>query len=493
MKSSVRLRLTLWYSGVLALVLVTLSITTYLTFARDTARQTDSELKELCDSFLVTLRDEARDPANVGNIVPALDESLEEHRSPDHYFSVFDAAGKSLASSADLPDAGDEDVDNAERIRKARNYPRFLAEAQGRDELYGDISAPRGAYRAYARQVSVRGEKYLVVILRSQRALHEMLEDIRTAFWGGVPVAILLAALGGYFLARKSLAPVVSMSTQAERISASNLNQRLAVRNSSDELGMLAKAFNDLLARLEESFERQRRFMADASHELRTPVAILRGEAEVALEKPSRDPAEYREALRAVQQEARRLTKIIEDLFTLTRADAGQHPLAPTDFYLDELVTDCVQSVRTLAAAKSLRLSTEIAPEIQVHADESLIRRMILNLLDNAIKYTPSGGEVAVRFAAHDNECELSISNSGSGIPAELQPRVFERFFRADQARTHGEQDGGGAGLGLSIARWIAEAHDGRLELVRSDAQVTVFRAMIPCVAVSAPQQVTRA
>lgn len=493
MKTSVRVRLTIWYCAVLALVLGALSVATYAIFVRNAARQADRDLRELCDSFLVTLRDEARDPVNGGDIVPALDVSIQEHRSPDYFFAVYGEDGKLLSSSSQQPDAGDDDIQNGERIRHSRDYAQLVARGREQEELYGSVTARQGGYRGYARHVSVHGQQYLVILLRTLREQHEMLEDMRTAFLAVIPVAIALAALGGYFLARKSLSPVAAMSAQAARISASNLNERLAVRNAGDELGTLAKSFNELLARLEESFDRQRRFMADASHELRTPVAILRGEADVALEKTQREPAEYREALRAVQQEARRLSKIIEDLFTLARADAGQHPLTPTDFYFDELVAECVQSVRTLAAAKSLRWTTQIAPETLAHADESLLRRMILNLLDNAIKYTPSGGVVTVQSEARDGQCELSVSNSGPGIPAEVQPRVFERFFRADQARTHSEQGSGSAGLGLSIARWVAEAHHGKLELARSDAQLTVFHATIPCVPAQLARQAIRA
>lgn len=493
MKITVRLRLTIWYSAALALVLVSLSAATYFIFERNAARQADRELKELCDSFLVTLRDEVRDPVNGGNVVPALEQSIAEHRSPDLYFAVFDSASNMLLSSAELPDSTAEERGNAEQVVQSKSYAAFLEASRKQDEYAGKIGGRRGGFRGYARAVSLRGQKYLVVVLRSQREQHDTLEDFRAAFLGVIPLAIALAALGGYFLARKSLAPVVAMSNQAARISASNLNERLVIRNASDELGGLAAAFNDLLGRLEQSFERQRRFMADASHELRTPVAILRGEAEVALENPARGAGEYREALTAVQQEARRLTRIIEDLFTLTRADAGQHPLARTDFYFDELTAECVQAVRTLAAIKSLSLRSNITPEIQVHADELLIRRMILNLLDNAIKYTPNGGEVTIACGARDGQCELTISNAGPGIPAELQPRVFERFFRADRARTQAEQDGGGAGLGLSIARWIAEAHQGRLELVRSDGQLTVFRVAFPCAAMTIEEQETRA
>jgi signal transduction histidine kinase len=213
---------------------------------------------------------------------------------------------------------------------------------------------------------------------------------------------------------------------------------------------------------------------------LRTPVAILRGEAEVALSKQARSLDEYRESLSVLHQEAERLTHIVEDLFTLTRADAGQYPLQPRDFYLEELVTECVHSARTLALAKKISLTFEGAAESPIHADESLLRRMILNLLDNAIKYTPEGGRVTVTCCRQDGEYILSITDTGTGIPAELQPRIFERFFRADEARSRSQSDGGGAGLGLAISRWIAEAHQGRLELTRSDSKGSTFTASLP-------------
>jgi len=217
---------------------------------------------------------------------------------------------------------------------------------------------------------------------------------------------------------------------------------------------------------------------------LRTPVAILCGEAEVTLAQEKRSEQEYRESLRILGDEAKRLKHIVEDLFTLTRADAGQYPLQPLDFYLDELVGECVHSARTLALAKKISLNFEEASESPIRADESLLRRMILNLLDNAIKYTPDGGCVTVICRRAADEYVLSIADTGGGIPADLQPRIFERFFRVDKARSRAENDGGGAGLGLSISRWIAEAHHGRLELTSSNSGGSTFTAFLPAVPV---------
>ena len=214
------------------------------------------------------------------------------------------------------------------------------------------------------------------------------------------------------------------------------MHQRLRVANAQDELGHLAQSFNKLLDRLDQSFEQQRRFMADASHELRTPVAILCGEADVALSQPSRSPEDYRVSLDILRAEkAKRLKHIVDDLFTLARADAGQYPLTLTDFYLDELVTECSRSMRTLAAAKQITLCCDTSEEMPIRADEGLLRRMIVNLLDNAIKYTPPGGNVSVTWDVQDSQYRITVSDTGQGIPSELQSRIFERFFRVDKAR----------------------------------------------------------
>jgi len=231
---------------------------------------------------------------------------------------------------------------------------------------------------------------------------------------------------------------------------------------------------------LDHSFEHQRRFMADASHELRTPVAILCGEADVTLSQPTRSPEDYRASLDILRAEAKRLKHIVEDLFTLARADAGQHPLTPANFYLDELITECSRSMKTLAAAKQITLTCSASKELPIQADEALLRRMIVNLLDNAIKYTPPGGRVSVSCDAEDSRYVMTVSDTGLGIPLDLQPRIFERFFRADKVRSRSGSDGGGAGLGLSISEWIVQAHGGKLELTRSDKDGSTFTVYLP-------------
>jgi heavy metal sensor kinase len=480
MFDSVRSRLTLWYTAVLALVLIILSLITYFIFWRSTVQRTDANLAELSDAFLVTLHAELADQSGPDSFKLAAQVAINEHLFRDHFYAIADATGKVIVSSQDVQAANPVPDSSTAGLLSSRSFQEFLDASTHSDRLFGEIKGNKAGYRGLARHFSARGRNYTLIILQSLHPQQEMLEGVTSTFAWIIPIAILLASVGGYFLARKSLAPVVAMSSHAGRIGAANLHERLEVQNEKDELGHLARSFNNLLDRLSQSFERQQRFMADASHELRTPVAILRGESEVALSQQARSAEEYRESLGVLHQEAARLTRIVEDLFTLTRADAGQYPLQPSDFYLDELVGECVHSARTLALAKKISLNFEEASESPIHADESLLRRMILNLLDNAIKYTSEGGRVTVACCRTGAEYALSITDTGGGIPADLQPRIFERFFRADKARSRAENDGGGAGLGLSISRWIAEAHHGRLELTRSDSIGSTFTAYLP-------------
>lgn len=479
MVDSIRIRLTLWYTLVLVLVIVVLCAVTYFIFWRSAVQHTDANLVELSDSFLVTLRAELEDQTGPDVFRTAAQEAIEEHHFRDTWYAIADQTGKVILTSLDSRAAGPPPK-AAQKVLSSSSFNRFLDASLRTDRLFGHIPVTEAGYRGFAQRFSAKGKSYTLIILQSLHPQKEMLEEAGSVFAWLIPIAVLLASVGGYFLARKSLAPVVAMSSQAGRIGAANLHERLAVQNEKDELGHLARSFNGLLDRLADSFERQRRFMADASHELRTPVAILRGESEVALSQEARSAEDYRESLGVLHHEAERLTRIVEDLFTLTRADAGQYPLQKSHFYLEELIAECVHSARTLAQAKKISLTFEGAPESPVHADESLLRRMLLNLLDNAIKYTSEFGRVTVACLRNGKEYHVSISDTGRGIPAELWPRIFERFFRVDKARSRSASDGGGAGLGLAISRWIAEAHQGRLELTRSDSTGTSFTAYLP-------------
>ena len=481
MLDSVRARLTLWYSCVLALALILLSAFSFFLYARNLSQRTDNSLIDLSDAFATTFNAEVLDQTGADRVKNAAQQAMIEHRFSGTAFVLTDHSGNVIVSSLEIPSQGREKENEkvGPDVFSSQHFHDLASKGisgRGFETIHGN---PHG-FRGFARPLVAFGTTYSLVLLQSRHAQEEMLEDIRNTFVGAIPIVLLFATAGGYFLARKSLAPVAAMASQAEGMGAANLHDRLSVANERDELGKLARSFNQLLDRLEESFERQRRFISDASHELRTPVAILRGETEVTLAKTNRTPEEYREALDVMRDESQRLSHIIEDLFTLTRADAGQYPLILQDFYLDEMVTEVVRHARSLALARNISLTSSIEPELPIHADEALVRRLLLNLLDNAFKYTPAGASVVVDCRKRDGQVALSVTDSGTGIPQDLHERVFERFFRVDKARSRGDSDTGGAGLGLSIARWIAEAHHGRLELTRSDATGTTFTAYFP-------------
>lgn len=503
MFNSVRARLTLWYTGVLALVLAAFATAAYLFLTHAFSSRMDTSLAEMARAFDETVRTEEQEireglePLPGGAMLEdaAVIEATSEYHFRDYQLLVYGESGLVASSSGfvsegegtggpfwTLPEisAGLAKL-NEEGLARADTPPVYATLYEGKDR-----------FRAIARSLSASGRSYTLVVLRPLKEQEALLEGASGAFLLGGALALLLASVSGYFLARKSLAPVVAMSETAERMGAANLHERLPVVNARDELGRLAQAFNGLLSRLDDSFEQQRRFMADASHELRTPVAIVRGEAEIALSREGREAEDLRESLAIVHDEGQRLTLIVEDLFTLARADAAsQHPLKLTDFYLEETVADCVRAVRTLAAKRELVLAYEPPPhEMQFRGDEELIRRMLLNLLENAIKYTPEGGRVSVTCEARGGEYLITVSDTGTGVPPEMQPHIFERFYRADKARSradgeNGATAGSGAGLGLSIARLVAEAHGGRLDLQRSDAQGSVFVASLPATSLS--------
>ncbi len=481
MLDSVRARLTVWYSAVLAVVLVLVSVTTYLIVRKTSMQRTDEDLAVLGDSFLVTFQAELADAPNTqaSAVLSAAKQSMVEHRSNSDAFVVLDPSGEIVATSSEAISSGTEAGGLAARALGSSDFRRFAKLGETKEISLETIRGEHARFRAYSHQFKANGQSYVLIILHLLHAQYEMLETIRLTFTWMILVGLILAGTGGYFLARKSLAPVVAMGTHARRIGATNLHERLPVLNANDELGQLATIFNDLLDRLDQSFERQRRFIADASHELRTPLAILRGEAEVAMSQHGRKPEDYLESLRILHEETSRLIKIVEDLFTLTRADSGQYLLAPEDVYLEEIVADCAHSARTLAREKNIELSVDASSECLIRGDRALLRRMILNLLDNAIKYTGDGGRVDIACQTAATGSEVHVTDTGPGIPLELQSRIFERFFRADPARSRSGHEGG-AGLGLSIALWIAQAHHGQLELVRSDATGSCFAVYLP-------------
>jgi two-component system, OmpR family, sensor kinase len=275
-----------------------------------------------------------------------------------------------------------------------------------------------------------------------------------------IPIAFLVAATGGWVLGWRALRPLSAMAAQADRIDHRRLEQRLSVPNPDDELGRLGIAFNALLDRLSSAVQAQRRFMADASHELRTPVSIARTTAQVTLRGTSRTEPEYRESLEVVATQTQRLTKMVDDMFMLALADIDARPLFLQDVYFDEVLKDCVRSARVLAGIHGITIDVDAPADIQTRGDEGLLRQLVMNLLENAVRHTPEGGRVQVTARVSGTSMELIIEDSGPGVPDADRDRIFERFVRLAPPGSEG-----GAGLGLPLARWIAEQHGGTLRV----------------------------
>src|SRR5262252_9540106 len=476
MLDTVRTRLTLWYIGVLALALIVFSIGVYAMMARKLGGRLDAGLQTAMEGTARLFEHEKEEGETDQR---AAEGALRKYYYPRQAVAVFDHAGGLLKEQA-LGDVHATLPASVASLDRDGLQFYMLPESQtGVDD---------GLHLVVRRVRTSPQSAVFIVISQPFGDASNDAELLAGVLGAAVPLALILAAAGGWFLARKSLAPIVIMSERARRISAENLGERLPVVNPRDELGQLAATFNELLSRLDDAFTRQqeafaqqRQFMADASHELRTPLSVIRATSEVTLDEPDCEAGEYREAMATVGEQARRLTRIVEDLFTLARADAGQRAIERKSFYLDELVTEAARAASVLASRKGVEMEYAPAPEAPFHGDEGLLRQMILNLLDNAIKHTPAGGRVRLSLGRRDSKYAITVEDTGAGVPAEARPHIFRRFYRVDKARSRAvAPDGGGAGLGLSIAQWIAEVHNGRLELARSDETGSAFIASFP-------------
>lgn len=518
---SLPVRLAAWHTAAVALLLATFSAGTWWFITRTARARADRALADLTRTFVVAWAAEraeqvsAPDPARAA----ALD-VVQEFRYQDQRVLVFDARGRTVAVSDSTPlTAG-----LAMPTLAASPGPMTALVAGVRPERTRAVTLETSAgadaeevpVRAWATRVAVGGRPFTVVALRSLRAEDEAAETFGTVLAVAVPLALVLAAAAGYWLTRASLAPAVAMGRQAERIGAEgigagSLHERLPTGGAEDELGQLAAAFNALLARVEHAFgeqaraaAQQRQFMADASHELRTPVAALTTVADVTLARPDRPATELSDALDLVRSEGRRLGRIVDELLLLARADARQLPRQAEPLYLEEVVQASVRAVRALATAGGVTLDAPLADEAPFIGDAHLLQRLLVALLDNAIKYTPPGGRVRVtlaRCAPHEGEGAryvITVEDTGCGIAAEAQGQLFTRFFRADPARTRAiapvttrpapgvtldptaPARPAGAGLGLAIARTLAALHDGTVALAFSGPEGSRFVVTLP-------------
>jgi len=457
MLDSIRWRLTLWYAAVL--------LTTLLVFGIGVERY-----------FTATMQ--ANRDAALRNVLDVLAGSL-QHEVIEH--------GSALAGEASFAEVAPI---------HARTFPGYRWRVQREARVIGESGEPAagpwpaapGAYvftnlpqdsRRAAAAVRLQGSPalYQLAAVDAQQEWIAAASLLRRTLLLAIPLVVLLSAFGGYALAVRSFAPVVAMADTARRLEARDLRERLPVTNQEDELGKLALTLNHLLDRISSVLRGQRDFMADAAHDLRTPVSIARTAAQTALQEPSSDGGPEREALSLIERQMARVSRMVADLLFLAKSDAGELRLRPEAYYLDELLRETATAARVLCLPKQLTLTVEADPETQASGDVHLLQQMLLILVENAIQHSPAHGMIRIDARIAGTRIHFRVADQGPGIRAEDRARVFDRFYRG----AHGE----GTGLGLAIASRIAAAHGGQLTLEESPvvspspSAGTVFRAEI--------------
>lgn len=460
---SIRWRLTLWYGAVLAAVLTIFATSVDLLMIRLLLSRTDHNL----DAQLAVMEDQISRADNPDALRERLKELFVIH--PDFDMQVTENGDRAWLRSARIEDSG--------------LPPPAMPPVVHGESVHEDVDVPRlGPSRMLSKAIATPYASLLVQVALTTETNENHLGQLRDVFLFTGPI-LLLAALGcGYLLARKALEPVERLAEEADQITATRLNRRLATPNPFDELGRLARTLNGMIARLERSFGEIRRFSADAAHELRTPLAALRSEAEVTL-MSDREPAEYRRTLESMLEEIAHLTRLTENLLNLCREDASVNP-SFEDVRLDTIVVDAIAHMRAVAAEAELKLDPiePLAPCL-VYGDVDQLRRLLLNLIDNAVKYTPAGGRIRVGLDCRRNQAVLVVEDDGIGIAPEHLPNIFKRFYRIDSARP---RVGSSTGLGLAICETVATLHLGTIEVESKLGEGTRFIVTLPARAVEA-------
>lgn len=444
---TIRIRMTLWYGLVLATVIVVFGTSVYLLMAHQLRSRLDAGLSQ----ELTGLMEEVEEAKNHSRLQERLRRRFSNHELFD--YQVTSSDGTVIFKSERLK------TETLPSPPVPSSFKRLDFESvplRSRDLTLGHLGRVRVSSEL------VPGPDSTVVIQAVASLAtdeHELSELLLILLLAG-PLSLGAALGGGYLLAKKALAPVERMARAAGEITAKRLGIRLEVPTPTDELGQLATTLNDMIAGLERSFEEIRRFTADAAHELRTPLAVLRSEAEVALRMP-RDSEEYRQVIETMLEQVLRLSRLAEQLLSLCREDAGLVPRVRKPVKLDDVLRDVAEHMRAVAGERGLSLYEEHVAPCRVPGDEDQLRRLLFNVVDNAIKFTPEGS-ITLRGEVKEGCVRVVISDTGIGIAAENLPHVFERFYRVDPARG---QEVEGTGLGLAIGRSIAEAHGGELQI----------------------------
>jgi heavy metal sensor kinase len=458
-----RVRLTLWYGMALAVILVVFGGALYATLAHGLWDQIDRSLEE---TAAVAVR--ALEQHRVGPFLPFEDLAAEfpELAVLDKSFQIFSPGGKVTIQS---PNLSRKDIP----LSRAAMEGGLSGRATFESVRFRDGSS----FRLLSAPIFLDGALVNIIqVGTSLRPVEEMLQRLLLVLLVSLPVALAVALGGGWFLAGRALRPVEAITLAACRIAAGDLTQRLTVAHSQDEIGRLSATFNDMIARMEASFRQVRQFSADASHELRTPLTVMKGETDLALRR-ARPAEDYRLVLESNLEEIDRMVRIVDELLFLSRADLGEVRIESLPVRLDALVEDTQRHAAVLGQELDVQVRAGTVEPVTVRGDELRLRELLLNLVDNAVKYSRPGGKVEIALARAGATARLSVTDYGIGISAEAQARIFDRFYRADDARAHARE---GTGLGLAICKWIVEAHHGRIEVQSTVGEGSRFTVVLP-------------
>jgi heavy metal sensor kinase len=451
----VRLRLALWYGAAVALVLVIYAVGVYV-FVRNSLR--DELDRGLYDDFeMVEQLLETRTADS--NAWPAASGHHEDGSEPIKWMEVWSPVGHLQFRSPGM-----------EEIPPPAGVP-------GGYEYASVVTAGGTRTRTLTGAHTVGPSQFLVRVTRSEERVRHELNELLIGLGLGLPIAMICAGIGGFYLAKGTLLPVERMTEQAQSITADQLRARLPVVNPHDELGHLAIVFNDLLGRIEEAFDRLKRFTADASHELRTPLTAIRSVGEVGL-REQRDGAAYREVIGSMLEEADRLTRLVDGLLFLSRADSGHTPVKRQQVQLLEFAREVAAHLMVLAEDRNQSLVVDGDASTATQVDPVLLREALVNIVDNAIKYSPPGAEIRIRATSRQQGAPaIEVLDAGPGIDAQHHARIFDRFYRLDEGRS---RERGGSGLGLAIARWAIDANGGRIDVESEPGRGSLFRIVLP-------------
>jgi heavy metal sensor kinase len=454
---SVRRKLTLWYVGAMIVVLAVYAAAVYSFVSRSLSQSLDQQLR----------RDFQWAAATV-------------YQTREGLFTWTDP--QEIVAEEELPwvqvwsEQGDLLFGNSEAERRRIPETRALAlAADTTSDAPAIVNTPGAPTRVLSRRGRIGPQPVIIQVARSEAAMRQSLSELLLVLVLGLPIAVALAGLGGYTLARRALAPVERMTERARSITAERLSDRLPVTHPDDEMGRLATVFNETLARLEGSFEQMRQFTADVSHELRTPLTAIRSVGEVGL-REHRGDAEYRAIIGSMLEEVDRLASLVDRLLTLSRAEMGVTKIARDDIDLQKLADEVVSHLSVLAEEKKQSIAVEAAGSAHAAGDRLAIRQAVINLVDNAIKFSPAGGRIRIRVAETPRDVVLDVVDSGPGIEGDARSRIFDRFYHS--ATATGATPG--TGLGLSIAKGAIEANAGRLTLESSAGNGSTFRITLP-------------